>query len=452
MQVPGEILKLPTKHNARASASKVGVTAHDKLRLLLSSYSEPHPQQVPETEKGRGQEEEKLQPPRGKIRFKPPSTNIAEMNHRGAKSGGQNLRSVTPTPTDLYQCCTTSLGPHSWTVCPRRSFRKRSRGGGGQKSRPHSNSAPSVNLRHGPFQLLPPQKGRVCQGTTTGPTVVEENIGSPRMMCEKLRPFIAGKVDPNLLAKRDFCGLSPGRDVGHVEREIKERRGERGLGRREKENRHMGQYQRFVSSGWEEREVRERVRTGWDGRSETLTQRYLREPSPPLTAAHMRARAVRDGELTCDCSSTATSDGGSGSTHISQASEEEGEEEEDEEEEEEEGQEEEEEEYSCGVASGESQERVTEDICFPRGSRSAGSPSSPPHPLPSSPLTTHTPHLVGSRQRRDLISKYLQHGNGRMETCSPGRMVENKLNLLIQECCECRVSQIMSRFEGEHQF
>ena len=154
------------------------------------------------------------------------------------------------------------------------------------------------------------------------------------------------------------------------------------------------------------------VPTGRDGRNEILTQRYQREPSPSVVPE--RVHAVRDDEMTCESSSAATSDDGSGSTHTSQAGEEE--------------QEEEEEEGSCTVASSESEERLA---------------SPPPH-LPSSPVTPHTPHMMSSRQRRDLVSKYLQHenGNGRMGTGDPARMIENKLNLLIQECCECRVSQI----------
>ena len=95
-------------------------------------------------------------------------------------------------------------------------------------------------------------------------------------------------------------------------------------------------------------------------------------------------------------------------------------------------------------------------------SNSSPSPTPPPnhsylkllpftYPSPQSLTSLYmsqVPSPVNSRrQRHNLLSKYLQdceHGNGRTGTgtSSPARLIDNKLNALIQECCECRVSPL----------
>lgn len=366
-------------------------------------------------------------------------------------TGGQTKnfkprRSLTSTPTDLYRCCTAFLGPHSWTVCPRRSFRKHTRPS--QKST-RSQSAPSLT----PGLLFQHHRpGRfTCLG---GPSTVELSRGA----FKNLHPFVAGRVDPRLLAKRDLCGQSPGRVERHFGdgesgrkggggvREGEERGGwptERVFGGREgkglarEKDDQRNQTQIGTASLLVEKRVREEAQgSGVGQRHPTLPQlyqRYLGRASA-VDATSEVAHTESENET------TATSVSGSICGEDSEESSNES--------------------LSSGALSGGA--RLTGDSCPPPPKQNASPPakssvhffsSSPSHPptLPSS--YSHTHHLTQTtrlvrRQRRDLLSKYLQYeyGNRRMGTSSPARQIEDKLNLLIKDCCECRVSQTMSAY------
>ena len=174
-------------HNARRpSKRQVGVPATDKLRLLLDSYAEPHPEHC--LGGGAGESEMKELP--GIIR--PPNSKSSTIANRGRSFGGRKIKprgTLTTNPGGLYHCCTVSVGPHEWTSCPRRSFRQQSQGVLGRFSQrgPRSKSSPSQELVGEPENLDPSQRGVAT------------------------RPFMAGRVDSGLLAKRDFCGQTPGK-------------------------------------------------------------------------------------------------------------------------------------------------------------------------------------------------------------------------------------------------
>ena len=126
-------------------------------------------------------------------------------------SGGPNFRekrTLTSTPGDFYQCCTSCVGPHSWKLCPRRSNDTRGR----KSNRPRSQSTPSHYYLGG--------RG-ISPG---GPLSVKQILEPPESkLFPAKRQFVAGKVDSRLISRRDFCGQqNMAAGGGRVERHVGE--------------------------------------------------------------------------------------------------------------------------------------------------------------------------------------------------------------------------------------
>ena len=415
------------------------MATQDKLRLLLSPYMEPHPQQTDNGERG--------YEPQTSIPNLTSSLKKNQGTSRGPKSstGGPNKNptrvrhSLTSPPTDLYQCCTAYLGPHSWAACPRRSSRKHN-----QRSKSTPPLIPRCPTHHHREQN---------HITTLGPSWEKHNLIPHRVRFEKPRPFTAGTADPRTLARRDFCGQSPGRAERHFSGE--ERVGRRGKGGRV----FLGR----VSGGgrWRGKKKENQGTGNWPPSNQTPSHTENWTPShtiahqPPShtgnrTPSHTISHQTPSNATSHDSEEEVTERAGHRELTLSQlyqhhlerssapefkvphtetereitATEGSG----------------------SGSIPREDSERSSNDsdsvesFKVSRASIEEDDSSSPP-PSPSHLLTPTPISLLVSnrRQRHDLMSKYLQHGNGGMGMTSPATLIENKLNALIHDCCECRV-------------
>ncbi|CAI8005995.1 hypothetical protein GBAR_LOCUS4520 [Geodia barretti] len=347
-------------HNTRRPPNRqMGVAATDKLHLLLDSYAEPHPEYC----LGGGAGESEIKEPPGKIR--PPNS---KSSIHGGSFGGRKLKvrgTLTTNPGGLYHCCTVSVGPHEWTSCPRRSYRQQSQGVHGRCSQrgPRSKSAPSLELVGEPENLDPSQRGVAT------------------------RPFMAGRVDRGLLAKRDFCGQTPGK---MAERESRGGGGGRVMGRGKR--------------GWT------RVNVVTSRKNETSLPQYgakIDEPTPTERCHTNSVTPPPDDVVDNNSGSEATS--------------------------------------SSGNTSGDSSSSCDSHVTG--SERGEEPPSQSDDDITSDTRRRHSPQAVTSiscrRQRHHLLSKYLSHqnGNGGMGMDpSPTTLIEHKLQTLIQDCCECRRS------------
>ena len=376
----------------------MGVATQDKLRLLLSPYMEPHPQ-TDKRERGH-----KLETSITSLK-KNQGTSIGTKSLTGGPSKNPTgvRRSLSSPPVDLYRCCTAFLGPHGWAACPRRSFRKHS-----QQSKSTSLLIPRCPTHH--------YRGQ-NHSTTLGPSCGKHNLVRHRVRFEKPRPFTAGVADSRTLARRDFCGQNPGRAERHFGGE--ERVGRRGKGGRgflgrvsggrclgeKKENQVTGNWTPSHTGNWtpsdtvshhDEREVTE----GAGHREQTLSQLYQchleRISAPEFKVLHTETERE-----------TTATEGGSGREDSEKSS-------------------------NDGDSVKVSRASIEED----NSSSTSTSPPSPSHPLTPTPLSLP---VSTRRQRRHLMSKYLQHGNGGMGMTNPATLIENKLTALIHDCCECKV-------------
>ena len=371
-------------HNTRRPPNRqMGVAATDKLHLLLDSYAEPHPKYCLG---GRAGESEIKEPP-GKIR--PPNS---KSSIHGGSFRGRKLKvrgTLTTNPGGLYHCCTVSAGPHEWTSCPRRSFRQQSRGVRGRCSQqgPRSKSAPSLELVGEPENLDPSQRGVAT------------------------RPFMAGRVDRGLLAKRDFCGQTPGK---MAERESRGGGGGRVTGRGKR--------------GWT------RVNVVTSRKNETSLPQYgakIDEPTPTERCHTNSVTPPPDDVVDNNSGSEATSSSGNTSGDSSSSCDS----------------------HVTGSERGEEPPSQSDDD-ITSDTRRRHSPQVFDDDEISFPLVVCLflfcskcfPQAVTSiscrRQRHHLLSKYLSHqnGNGGMGMDpSPATLIEHKLQTLIQDCCECRV-------------
>ena len=234
-------------------------------------------------------------------------------------------------------------------------------------------------------------------------------------------PFVAGKADVRVLARRDFCGQnpkvvqrhfvaeSPSGGGGGQTREEGRERGFQGVlfGVRERESPAEREETRFavphtqrgaaLSSPLQSRARRE---TGESLVDPALSQRYLAGTGDKL-------EGDEDSCTTASASEEGT--GGMGSQE----------------------------------GGGSSDQSLLDTL--ESGETSDGSHEShSPQAQPNSQSSATSRRLVSGRHR-ELLSKYVQYeyGNGGTGTGTPARLIENKLNTLINECCECRVSHRM---------
>ena len=349
---------------------KVGVATKDKLHLLLDSYTEP-----------------RLEQPPGKIWSPNPRPSSVDNQGKSRSVGGRNFklrRPLTANPPELYHCRTANIGPHNWTSCPRRGLQQHSRGAthGGRKSR--SKSAPYLEIEGGPGK---------------------RNSDPPP------RPFVAGRVDASLLAKRDFCGGTQGKTA-----ERESGGGVRGREacsvprwRREKERE-----PRFTSLS---QDVAMESKDG--KREDTSTQFYqhlLRD-----SAAGTAPSTSPEVEDTAASSPGASEPSGTCDSHVT------------------------------GSGGEESPPLSDDDVIS--GGDDVSPPNSPQVYKIEKSIRFHfqykpqdLKHVCRGQQRRKLVSKYLcrWNGNGGMGTDpGPAGLIEHKLQTLIRDCCECRVCHMM---------
>ena len=443
---PGEFSKPSNtaKHDLKSTAHKTGreETAQDKLHLLLSSYTtEPHPLQDQESGEGGLERELKLKRPHGRIKLKPPvpkftSTKRSLSNQQGAKfSTGnptQNHRvrgrgPLSSTTTDLYHCCTAFLGPHCWTACPRRSFRKHS---AGQQPRPRSKSVPSPKLRG---KYIQQRRLRYAPGhhhASLDDLNVAPLASSGKGVVNLCRPFVAGKADVSVLARRNFCGQNPKIVQRHFIAESPS-----GGGRAQtREGRECG-FQGALFGVRERESPAEREETRFAvphtqrgaAHSSPLQSRARRETGESLVdpALSQRYLAGTDDKLEGDkdsCTTASVSEegtGGMGSQEGGGSS-------------------------NGSQEGGGSSDGSSPDTLASGETSDASCESHSPQARPNSQPSVTSRRLVSGRHR-ELLSKYVQYeyGNGGTGTGTPARLIENKLNTLINECCECRVSHRM---------
>ena len=345
------------------------MATRDKLRLLLDSYSESHA--------GQNGGDKNLKLPHKKL-----GTLKFSENHGKSKVGGRKFqqRTLRGSPAHLYHCLTADIGPHDWTMCPRRSFR------GVQKSR--AKSAPSLELVGGPG------------GQNSGP--------------HTHHPFVVGRVGSGLLGRRDFCG----------QQLPEEKMGERGGEGVSGEGREIGGGVRCegervwtragaaVSSCVRDRET---SHSQYRSRMEKDSEYHGPILSVPRQTQDTVAAAV-SAHVSSDSDDAVGSESGSSCESHVTGSDDEGEESpalsED-----------------CIMCDHNSPTQVTKIRTF--------------HSKLIS-ISSQTPtHVSSKRQRRKLLSKYLSHWSENQGTgASPAGLIEHKLQTLIRDCCECRVGHM----------
>ena len=220
------------------------------------------------------------------------------------------------------------------------------------------------------------------------------------------RPFVAGKVDPRLLSQRDFCGqqcqVSGWRKVKKHGGDI----GGHGLMRMRAE---LGRTTGLCGTsqwavGGEVSESSQRGTLFSCDKKKERTERHFTTPPPAVvttktTPTNMAER--QDENRASDSQCTFESCDMSCDIHSSSSSDT----------------------FSGHVTEEEEMEEVSSKT------------------------------VDSARQRCNLLSKYLNSENGRMGMGHPARLIENKLQTLINDCCECKVSfmDTHTQREGERE-
>ena len=331
--------------------------------------------------------DEEERKPRKKIKFKQPDSKLnSRVSHTSATTQTPKIKESS---RNLYRCCTVFQGPHSWSKCPRRNSKLRV-SGGQQPQRKRSKSASSLSRQK--MRQEPVARKTSRNRARSSPPETRDITSAPVSSSQKPRFWVPGRVDSKLLARRDFCGNYP--STCSTSAKGKSTQEEKSLKRR------------FEGRG---KEKRERPKSSsYQGRKATL--------SPWSTHQGQEERLATPSPRPQYASCTSKTCTYVGSSH--ESSEDSGSETQTEESH-----------PSCS-----SSRNTHPDSLLVYQSTSADS------------NFTRDSFFVSSRQhttvvrRGDLPGKYIQHGNRRMRVESPARVIGDKVNTLLHNCCEFRVS------------
>lgn len=393
------------RHHSAPIGGEGGASAEAKLHSLLNSYTEPSP--VHTTSQGQDG-------PPLKIKFKPPVPKAIsrERSFNAAPQSNEDdglIPGVLPTSTPtkpMYVCLSSRVGPHSWRDCPRRQspekqlltvstvHRSHSAPGSPSSSRIWGlqDCSCSVSYHHKSATLpnqVPPDALIL---KTADPAL------TPCKTIPELRPpFVVRHADPRMLERRDFCGSCGVRATRHYRTEKKALGGERAQVRQE---------------------------TG--------------EPGSPETGSIVGGKPVAGATAQPSSGPTLSEMYNSylnGSTHSEQQLRA----------------------HECGPEYSSqghphhhSSDQTQPESSFPpQTTLPSFSTSIPIRTLPSGqyhhvhppPPSSSARWIPNDMHRQDLVSKYLlaQPGNTRSGVQSPSRLIEEKLNQLKTDCCECKV-------------
>ena len=399
-------LELPPRHHSAPVGEENGGTATQaRLHSLLSSYTEP----LRSEEDGRGRESDVPDPQPFRVKFKPPVPKFTKpqppASWRVPMVGGD---STDPDPPGLkssstlyYETLSARVGPHGWEECPRRSpgRRRRNRSNSAPNSpQPDRRTKPKVSHRGRAFTLPNSVPLEALGMESLDPALAPRN---PDSIPDPRPPFVVRHSDPKLLSKRDFCGshgVTVARHYGTAPsgRPLAPEELETAGGTPELRE---PLYQNETPSPRADTTTTPPPTTEDESTPPQLqapTGGYS-DPTPPET----RGRYLNDTSHIAPSSSKLSGSLKSASTG-----------------------------GTCGSSS------------RPYASLSHSSYRLPPKSSSFSLGSRGPPRSDGVRgSRRDVVSKYLlsRPGNRRLGVQSPSRLIEEKLQRVMEECCQCRV-------------
>ena len=137
-----------------------------------------------------------------RVKFKPPVPKFpGPKMHSQLSYSPTHHPSTLPPHSHLYQSTTTRVGPHEWETCPRRS-----------PKRQRSYSAPTSPARR---VRVSRRSHASSEGTRPLSADLDRSLALSDLddsptdeMVDGRPPFVVRHIDPHLMERRDFCGCS----------------------------------------------------------------------------------------------------------------------------------------------------------------------------------------------------------------------------------------------------